>query len=129
MTERKQWKKKSSKELNIQIYCSKELPEDFKLLKNPYLAKEEDKKLAQDGEKEIERLRKMGVLFYRDEDNTNGAFFEAEFEPLTGFYYQFSIFKGTGGIAQWWSKGTRARINWMTAGVVNRDFLEAVKSG
>lgn len=126
---KKQWKKKKRKVLDVQMYCSKELPADFQFQRNPYLAESEDEAQAKQGEEEIARLRKLGVLFYRDEDHTNGAFLEENFQPQDGFYCQFSIAKASGVIAKWWSFNTRVRINWMTKGVVNRDFLEAVKSG
>ena len=76
-THEEDWEEVEDRDVfQVQLYCIKELPEDLRLLANPYQDREER-----------DRLRDLGVIFYRDEDNAHGAIWYNVTEPIEAHYY------------------------------------------
>ena len=98
-----------------QIYSTKQISlKDLTLTKNPY---------REDAKDQEEALRELGVVFWRDEDNTNAAFHDdMEGEPADMLYFQFSYFMKTGKVDMstvvW--ENRPVHVLWMKKNMVKR---------
>jgi len=99
-------------EQSAQIYSLKVLPNDFKLLKDPY-----------EDEEECKRLHDLGVFFYRDEDNGHSPLTVEVDLPVDAFYYHFVYFAKTGEVSKIVKK-SKARVLWYTDKFVKRIILD-----
>lgn len=110
----------------FQCFSLKPLDDTFELMANPYPKK--TPKSEEAAKAEAERLRELGVVFYRDEDHVNSAFFESLAGPTDGYYTQ-AAFDKTGIIHHIENdkggtplKNRPCKIVWVEENAVKRIF-------
>ena len=97
---------------NIQVYSKEPINDDLVINENPY--KSED---------EMNRLQNLSFIFYRDEDNTDGAIWRESSEITEAVYNWFIYSFKEKRIVKRILINRPCRIMWMDKQRVNRVML------
>lgn len=103
--------RKSDRKKFVQLYSLSPMQRDFKFAANPHKSREE-----------AQRLRKMGVVFCRDDAHGEGSPFEDSEEVREMFYSQGQV--QDDGSVRWVCLNWKVQVNWISKRGVNRKILE-----